>query len=434
MGLINNLNLKYKISGLLKKNSSIYIISNLIFSFSTYFVMLVVPYYLNLNELGNFIASYQIILLYILIFELGLSISYVRYYKLYASIKIINSFFQIFIILILILIPFTVFGDLINSLVNIDKTNINSIILYFSTLSLLCWNLLKSVLLSLEKFYSILIFSIVILIIRMILLKILSINSDFIDINHLFLSLFIIPFIPTILYLLKYHFTNIKTFLKIKITHNNINFFMLYKTRIKKYFLFSSSTFISSLIYGYTLSILIIKLLELNEKTKLSELGYGMTFIGIVSIFVISIRNFYISKFKFNDKAEIINFLNFINSLKIKTFILSIIICITLSSFIYIIKPDYLSNYTILYTILIILSYILISYFSMYTLLTKVFNENFLEIKINLIRCIGVYAIVHFYIEKNFDITLIAVYAFIPLMEFIYSRILISKINLKGSK
>ena len=428
------MNLKYKISGLLKKNSSLYIISNLIFSFSTYFVMLMVPYYLNLNELGNFIASYQIILLYILIFELGLSISYVRYYKLYKSIKIINSFFQIFIILILVLIPFTVFGDLINSLVNIDKTNINSVILYFSTLSLLCWNLLKSVLLSLEKFYSILIFSIVILIIRMILLKILSINSDFIDINHLFLSLFIIPFIPTILYLLKYHFTNIKTFLKIKITHNNINFFMLYKTRIKKYFFFSSATFISSLIYGYTLSILIIKLLEINEKTKLSELGYGMTFIGIVSIFVISIRNFYISKFKFNDKAEIINFLNFINSLKIKTFILSIIICITLSSFIYLIKPDYLSNYTILYTILIILSYILISYFSMYTLLTKVFNENFLEIKINLIRCIGVYTIVHFYVEKNFDITLIAVYSFIPLMEFIYSRILISKINLKGSK
>jgi hypothetical protein len=209
---------------------------------------------------------------------------------------------------------------------------------------------------------------------------------------------------------------------------------MLYKTRIKKYFFFSSATFLSSLIYGYTLSILIIKLLEINEKTKLSELGYGMTFIGIVSIFVISIRNFYISKFKFNDKAEIINFLNFINSLKIKTFILSIIICITLSSFIYLIKPDYLSNNTILYTILIILSYILISYFSMYTLLTKVFNENFLEIKINLIRCIGVYMIVHFYVEKNFNITLIAVYSFIPLMEFIYSRILISKINLKGSK
>jgi hypothetical protein len=425
------LSIKYKISNLLQKNSTIYIISNIIFSFSTYFVMLIVPYYLNINELGNFMATYQILLLYILIFELGLSISYIRYCKLYESIKIINSFFQIFVILILMLIPFTVFGDFINNLVNIDKTNINSIILYFSTLSLLCWNLLKSVLLSLEKFYFILIFSIIILIIRILLLKIISMDNDLIHINNLFLFLFIIPFIPVVLYLIKYHFTNIKQFLKIKIGHNNTNFFKIYKTRIKKYFFFSSLSFISSLIYGYTLSIIIIKLLELNEKTKLSEIGYGMTFIGIVSIFVISIRNFYISKFKFNKKIEIINFLNFINSLKIKTFILSIIICITLSSFIYLIKPDYLSNYTIAYTILIIFSYILISYFSMYTLLAKVFNENFLEIKINLIRCIGVYTIVYFYIEKNFDITLIAVYSFIPLMEYIYSRILISKINLK---
>ncbi len=84
-------------------------------------------------------------------------------------------------------------------------------------------------------------------------------------------------------------------------------------------------------------------------------------------------------------------------------------------------------------TAILIFSYMLISYFSMYTLLAKIFNENFLEIKINLIRCISVYLIVYFCLEKSFDLTLILIYSIIPIMEFIYYKILISKIKKKGA-
>lgn len=421
-----------KISDLLKRDSVLYIISNFIFSFSTYLIMLLVPYYLTIDKLGDFTATYQIILFYILIFELGLSISYVRYNKLYKSTRIINSFLQIFILIIVILLPYSFIGDYLNEKVNINQTGIYSPILYFSSLSLLSWTFLKSILLSFQKYYLIFFFAVIILVIRLICITIFSINEQYISINYLFFFFFIIPFIPTIFYLLKYHIKNIKDFIIFQI-NNKINFLSLFQHRIKKYLSFSSLTFISSLIYGFTLNILIIKLLELNEKIKLSELGYSMTFIGIVSIFVISIRNFYISKFKFNDKIQIRFFLDFISSLKIKAFFLSLFISLLVSIIVYFIKPNYLSNNTIVYTAILIFSYMLISYFSMYTLLAKIFNENFLEIKINLIRCISVYLIVYFCLEKSFDLTLILIYSIIPIMEFIYYKILISKIKKKGA-
>lgn len=421
-----------KIVSKLKSNSSIYILSNLIFSLSTYLIMLVIPYYLNIDELADFTSIYQIILLYIIIFEFGLSVSYIRFKKIYDSTKYINTIVQIMILIILSLFSFTYLGNSINNIANIDKLNIYNYILFYSVFMLLSWSFFKSLLLSAEKFKTILLFSIIIFTIRVAELIIFSQNTQTINLNQLILNFFILPLFPMLVYLFYFHFHIIKSLIKIK--HIKIKHIKAFSLRIKRFFKFSILTYISTIIFGFTMKLVIINLLELNEKTVLAEIGYAMTFIGIVSIFVMSIRNYFISKFSLNKKEEINNFIKKVNKLLFPIIVFSIIISLFISIIVYFIKPSYLSFNSSIYTFIIIMSYIFVSYFSMYTLLAKTFSKNTLEIKINIFRFFGVFLILYFFLNKSIILSLLFVYIFIPFMEYIYSKILISKIKLKGIK
>ena len=415
---------------LYKKDGVKFILSNLIFSISTYFVMLVVPYYLKIETLSEFTAIYQIILFYLVIFEFGLSISYVRYKRIYESTAIINSVLQLVVILIILIFSFSNLGNILNSLVNLDKTSIFNITLFLSVISMLIWSFLKSILLSNKKYNIILIFSLFILIFR--IFSLLFVELKEIEINKIFVWFFIYPFLPAFFYLIIIHFKNFLKLITLKRNYLDKKFLKIYKYRIKKYINFSFLTFLSSLIYGYTIKILIIFSLKYEYTEELAQIGYAMTFVGIVSIFVMSLRNYYISKFSFTEIKQINEFLKFIKSIKISITIMTILLLLIISIIIYIMKPAYLNNITILYSNIIIISYVLISYFSMTTLLTKTFNENKLELYINLFRAIGVLIITIFILERNFLITLILIYLFIPFMEYIYSKILLNKIKHKG--
>ena len=68
----------------------------------------------------------------------------------------------------------------------------------------------------------------------------------------------------------------------------------------------------------------------------------------------------------------------------------------------------------------------------MTTLLTKTFNENKLEFFINLFRAIGVLIIVLVFLKISFLLTLSLIYIFIPFIEYIFSRILLYRIRIKG--
>lgn len=392
--------------------------------------MLAVPYYLNIKLLAEYTSIYQIILLYLVLFEFGLSISYVRFKKLYSVTKYINSITQLFIFLILILFSLTSLGNLLNNSMNLNSIGIKNEIIFYSVLFTLSWGLLKSMLLSNKRFYIILFLSFSILILRIIFL--ITLDSNNINSNELFKLFFIYPFIHILLMLLLINFNNIIELIKFKFNYKNKFSLLNFSYRIKKYFQFSFFQYINAILYAYTLKILIIFLLEKEQINNLAEIGYAMTFIGIVSIFVMSIRNYYISKFSFSDKEQINNFLINIKKLKLKLIFFSIIILISLSILIFLIKPNYLSNNTILYTNIIIASYIIISYLSMSTLLTKTFNENKLEFYINLFRTVGVYLITYFTLELSFLLTLCLIYTFIPSVEYMFSKILIKKIRNKG--
>lgn len=393
--------------------------------------MLILPYYLNTILLAEFTSIYQIILLYIVFFEFGLTVSYNRYRNIYKSVSIINSIMQILILTILFILPFTFFSNLLNNLVNINNTDIYNETMYWSVISLLAWMYLKSLLLSEKKFKLILIFSITILFIRIISLYIISINNNYISINNLFMIFFIFPFLIILFYLLQNHIKTLITFINLQKKYNHLNLIKSFKYRIKTYINYSLFTFSNNVIYTLMLKLIIIFLLSYNELIKLAEIGYAMTFIGIVSIFVMSLRNLYISKFKFTNKKEIINYINFIKSLHLKIFIFSITISLIISLLVYKIKPDYLSNDTVVYTFIIVFSTIYISYFSMLTLLAKTFKENILELKINITRLIVVFFIIIFFLKEYFLVSLILIYFLIPFFEFIFFRILFKKIENK---
>lgn len=392
--------------------------------------MLAVPYYLDMKLLAEFTSIYQIILLYLVLFEFGLSISYVRFKKLYSVTKYINSITQIFIFLIIILFSLTSLGNLLNNSMNLNSLGIRNEIIFYSVLFTLSWGLLKSILLSDKKFYIILLLSFSILMLRIIFL--ITLDSRNIDSNELFKLFFIYPFIHILLILLLINFNNILELIKFKYKYKHKFSLLNFSYKIKKYFQFSIFQYINAILYAYTLKILIIFLLEKEQINNLAEIGYAMTFIGIVSIFVMSIRNYYISKLSFSNKEQISNFLINIKKLKLKLIFFSIIILISLTILIFLIKPNYLSNNTILYTNIIIISYIIISYLSMSTLLTKTFNENQLEFYINLLRIVGVYLITYFTLEVSFLLTLCLIYTFIPLVEYFFSKILINKIEKRG--
>jgi hypothetical protein len=178
----------------------------------------------------------------------------------------------------------------------------------------------------------------------------------------------------------------------------------------------------------------LVYLTEHNLTELLAELGYAFSFGGLITVFLVSIRLYFISKFNITDKDAIVLYVNKIQGYKYRFFTAVLLISFVISYVVFMIKPDYLSIRSIYFLFMIIMSYGLIMYFSLITLLAKAYNFNKIEIVLNFIRLGLVVIVVQLWIE-DYPIMGFALFsASMVLIEYIFARIVLSKILNKESR
>ncbi|MBD3807062.1 MAG: hypothetical protein IE879_08360 [Sulfuricurvum sp.] len=192
---------------------------------------------------------------------------------------------------------------------------------------------------------------------------------------------------------------------------------------------FSLMTYIIGMLYVLAGRYLIIFLTEKNQLSLLADLGYAMTFLGIMTIVSTSFRTFFVSKFHLGDMHSIkIHLDNYLR--KIKSLIFGVLlIAAFLSMIVYMIMPSYLSINAPFFVFILTASYGIIFLMSLVTFLSKTMNYNKLEIIINSIRLIMVVVITRFVFLYHPLMGFFLINLVILIGEMIFTKMILNRLH-----
>lgn len=413
-------NLKQK----LLSETSWFLLANMIFSASTYIVGILVPYILNTDYLAWYTSGNQILLVLSFIFEFGLSISFLRYYKLDNSSRYLNSFIQIILFIFIIACGYF-FGPQINSLFNLDNLPVDYTILYVLVISQLSWIFVKNWLLAINKLKTLLFHSILIFILRILLLIHLFYIESF-SLTQLFVETLLLPFIPTILHLgyinINVMIEGLKKYGRIIPPQDNL-FKHLYE-----YIQYSALTYISGFIYLYSGRYFIIYLTGKNN-VVLADVGYSMTFIGILLVFYTSIRNYLISRLRMDNLDFIHSYIKALQKMSWLFLIGSVVISLLFSYIVFLIMPEYLTLNAVIFAFILFMTRVLLIYTGLFTVLSKTFAYNKLELILNIIRLTAIVLITHFLLDFNIILGIVLIHIVQLGIELLFAQKVIRKIK-----
>jgi len=383
-----------KLKKVLSNDGALFTISNLIFSFSTYLIALVIPYKLDIKLMADFSATLNIVMILAFIFEFGLATSYLRFNQLYNTTQYINAYFQLFIFLILFMFYGTFVGDILVDSFGFENIALSEEYIYLAIFAILSWMFFKNIYLSNKKIKFIFFNAIILLLIRVGFLIYIFMQNKVCSLDEIFLYLFILPFVLVVLFNTKHNIFYIKKSLSQIGEKRVVSIFL---KRLKQLLIFSALSYIINSLYIYTSRYAIVYLTEHNMTDVLAELGYAFSFGGLIMVFVMSMRLYLISKFNISDVNEIIVYVKKISSYKYYFFPASILFSLLIAYIVSIIKPDYLTMRSIYFLFVLIFTYAIIAYYSMFTLLSKTFDFNKLELLLNIVRLILVVIAVHLF-------------------------------------
>jgi len=418
-----------KLKNLATNEGSLYFLSSLIYSFSTYIIALLIPYKLNLEMMAEFSALFNIVILISYIFEFGIVTSFLRHNQIYQSSKYINAFLQLFMFVMILLLAYTSLGGVVSALFGLGNIDVKQEYIYFSVLSVLMWVFLKSNYLAHKNIRAIIINAFIILTLRAGFLMYILLNDETMTLNHIYITLFVLPFLWTLLIILKENIIKmVVVFKKIK---QDKRYLTLYMKHFKQFILFSVATYFISLLYVYASRYPIVYVTAQNDTVLMAELGYAFSFFGLILVFITSIRTYLISKFNISDMDAIMIYLEKMRRIWPQFLLGSIVVSVLGSYLVYLIKPSYLSDRAVIFLFMLILTYMMIAYFSLITLLSKTFNFNNMEIKLNIIRLILVLLSVYLVFSRFTIVGFALINLSMVGVEYYFSKKVVQKIMLR---
>lgn len=422
--------MREKLKKLAANEGALYFLSSLIYSFSTYLIALLIPYKLHLETMADFGAAFNIIMLLSFVFEFGIVTSFLRHNQIYQTTKYINAFLQLLIFIMMLILANSVLGSYLDKAFGVGSIDIKQEYIYLSAMSILMWVFFKNNLLAKKNIRFIIINSFIILFIRVGFLIYIFMSEESIDLNHIYLYLFIIPFLFMLVLSLKENITYMIE--AVKSAYHDKRYITIMIKRMKQFVLFSSVTYLITFLYVYTGRYPIVYVTEHNMTVLMAELGYAFSFFGLVLVFITSIRSYLISKFNISDIDAIMIYIEKIQKIKINFFLGALVASSLVAYMVYLIKPSYLSDRSVIFVFILILSYMIIAYFSLITLLSKTFNFNSLELVLNIIRLILVLLTVYF-IFNAYPIAGFAIMnIFMVMIEYIFAQKVLYKVLKKG--
>lgn len=374
--------------------------------------------------MAEFSSSYNALMLLVFVFEFGISMSFLRFYQLYKITFLINTMLQMIILIGLLLIVFSPFGKKLIDLFHLGQHELNIPLFFIALISQLGWIFSKNVLLAERKYRYILGISLSVLILRIALLCYLyTLNT--LTINSILITMFIIPFVIVFSTLLIHSYKIITSF-EIKLDNPRIKaVFFLY---LKRFIKFSLMTYIIGILYIFSGRYLIIYLTEKNQLSLLADLGYAMTFLGIMTIASTSFRTFFVAKFHLGDTNSIKTHLDTYFSKIIPFSFLAVLTATILSIAVYGIMPNYLSIDAPIFVFIMTSSYGIIFLLSLITFLSRTMNYNTLEMTINTIRLILIILISRFVFLNNPVMGFLLINLVLLIGEVIFAKIILKRL------
>ena len=414
-----------KILHLFASDQSIFLLANIVFSASTYIVMLFIPYMLTMESMAEFSSVYNALILLLGIFEFGIPISFLRFYQLYKITFLINAILQMTILSGLIIIAFSPLGSVLIESFHLEQSQMSALLFFIALITQLSWSFSRNILLTEQRYTFILILSLFIFILRTASLGYLYYLETF-SINSILISMFIIPFIPIFYVMLINIAKTVNSYSIIKNYRRTKRIFFFY---LKGFMKFSLMTFAIGVLYVFSGRYLIIYLTEQHQISLLADLGYAMTFLGIITIASASFRTFFISKFHLGDKKSItIHLDNYIGQIQLLVSF-AILIAALLSITVYVIMPNYLSINAPIFVFILTASYGVIFLMSLITFLSPTMNYNTLEITINAARLIIIVIITRFVFLKNPILGFLLINLVLMMGELIFAKILLKRLR-----
>lgn len=411
-------------SGFLPETMS-FLVSNLIYSASAYVVSFLIPYILTTSLMAGFSAGMQLLLILTSLLELSFSTSFVRFYQLDNSVKYYNSIMQMIVFTGLaaaaIIAPAQLYG--VFGLANIGITAELFVILIIAQLS---WMYLRSWLLATDKLNLLFAHAMIILILR-IAAVIYHFTLGNNDIRSIFITTLLFPMIPSLVHLLYVNFSVILSSVqKFRTSRKDVHSLTLKK--FSGFIRYSFTIHISGVLYLYTVRYVILYLTGKNEQA-VADMGYAMTFIGIILVFYSSFRNYFLARLNMNEISRIRNYITKLDRMKMIFIGVSAAVSLVLSLIVLFIKPVYLSMNSVVFSFILFESNFLLFYCGMITLLSKTMNYNRTEFVINLLRLIVVIAICNTILQYNLILGVALVYISIAGTEYMFSIFVRKKIS-----
>ncbi len=419
-----------KIKRLLANEGTMFFISNLVYSFSTYLIALLIPYKLNIDTMADFSAAFNIVMMLIFVFEFGLTVSYLRFNQIYKISDQINAMIQTLIFVLLFILSQTVLGEYTDRLFGVQNLGISQAYIYLSIFALLSWIFFKTTLLAKKRIRFIIVNSFIILGVRVAFLLYILFWATDIDLSMIYIDLFILPFAMVILLNLKYNFSFL-TACREKVQSKP--FRHLFFRRMKQFVIFSALTYIINGLFIYTNRYAIIYMVNEKMTVTLAELGYAMSFGGLIMIFISSLRSYFLSKFNMSQMDAVMAHINGLKKFKWYVLLGGIAVSAAIAGVVYLIKPAYLSVNSPLYVFILIFESIIVAYLSLFSLLSKTFNFNMLELKLNIIRLVLVVIAVHMLFKSSPIIGFIAINLVIVGVEYYFARTILKRIYQRGA-
>lgn len=414
-----------KIRPLFQRDQTIFLLSNIIFSASTYAVMLLLPYLLSIESMAEFSSAYNAMIILLFIFEFGISVSFLRFYQIYRITFFINLLAQSAVLIFLIALMLTPLGKGIIGLFHID-TSPEGVFLFFAALiAQTLWTFAKNILLSNRNYHAIFYHSLIILTLRILLLGYLYYVGD-VSLITILITMFILPFLITfIIPILSAH--RIITEFKPYFRHKRMQKILLFY--LKRFVQYSFLSYLIGVLYIIAGRYLIVYLTEKHETALVADLGYAMTFLGIIMIASASFRTFFIATYHLGDMQSITyhleRYLGNIRSLSLYILLISFLLSIT----VYLIMPGYLSYRAPLFVFIMTSTYGIIFLFSMITFLARTMSYNRLEITINLIRLLIIILITHLFFRASPLFSFFLINASLLGMEVVFAYLILKKVR-----
>jgi hypothetical protein len=320
-------------------------------------------------------------------------------------------------------------GGYIDSFFGAGNITLKNSFVYLSAFAVLSWVFFKNIFLANKKINMIFINAVILTLVRIGFLAYILSSSDSFSMNDIYLYLFILPFIFIIFFNLKYDFEAFKesfSFSKNKIDRK------IFLKRSKQIVIFALTTYVISVLYVYTSRYAIIYLTKFDAIKLIAELGYATSFGGMIIVFSVSIRSYLISKFNISNTKEIKDYIKTMASYKFKFIAASILFSALLALMVYLIKPNYLSFDTVIFVFVLVQAYLTSAYLGMFSLLSKTFNFNNLELKLNLFRLALVIFWVHLLLLDYPIIGFIGLNLSMVLVEAFFAKIVLDRVDKKA--